>query len=405
MHASCLLLLPDHHIALRRTSQTLGIRRTATAEQIKRAYKRLALQLHPDKNPHESAAEQFIRVQRSHEVLSDPALRRRYDTTGSVDDNAAQQQQQQQQWQRYGQGRGGAGGFYYHPQSPHSLFRARLEKYYASPSRFPPAVVRLRGESFPALVARAPHPTDTTFWLFFLFSDNCPACASVETAFLTAVAALPAVARFAAIHGDFEAPFCTQVLKVSRVPALLGVTVSPEGEVAVVAPALSIPLGMAPAASALGVEIVREMMAAATASDGRGGIIELLHTANVRAHGHSGGSAHGQYAGYGTGGFTSQVPMSHAALAANIRTVFDFAPVPAAAYAAHPSTFTKTNINNHNNKHDRNKRGAAAESELNDAVGGTAPPLLSLGAVGQSLGARLNTHVWNTLAKYAHQNT
>ncbi|MGH3510270.1 MAG: molecular chaperone DnaJ [Nocardioidaceae bacterium] len=58
---------------------TLGVPRDADAEAIKKAYRRLARQLHPDVNPDPSTQERFKEVTRAYEVLSDPDKRRMYD--------------------------------------------------------------------------------------------------------------------------------------------------------------------------------------------------------------------------------------------------------------------------------------------------------------------------------------
>lgn len=64
--------------------QILGVPRTATAEEIKKAYRRLAKQHHPDVNPgNKQAEERFKEVTAAFEVLSDPERRKLYDEFGS----------------------------------------------------------------------------------------------------------------------------------------------------------------------------------------------------------------------------------------------------------------------------------------------------------------------------------
>jgi molecular chaperone DnaJ len=71
----------DTHVA-KDYYDILGVARDATPEEIKRAYRRLARELHPDLNPDAVAQERFKEVSAAYEVLSDPAKRKIVDLGG-----------------------------------------------------------------------------------------------------------------------------------------------------------------------------------------------------------------------------------------------------------------------------------------------------------------------------------
>ena len=86
--------------------EVLGISRNATPDEIKKSYRKLALQYHPDKNRGEQASEEkFKEVSEAYEILRDPEKRAAYDRFGHS---------------AFGPGtRGGWGGFH----NPEDIFR------------------------------------------------------------------------------------------------------------------------------------------------------------------------------------------------------------------------------------------------------------------------------------------
>lgn len=81
----------------------LGLEKTASADQIKKAYRKLARKFHPDLNPdNEEAKKKFQQINEAHEVLSDPEKRKKYDQYG-------QNWKESEAYERARQSGGGAG--------------------------------------------------------------------------------------------------------------------------------------------------------------------------------------------------------------------------------------------------------------------------------------------------------
>ena len=97
--------------------KTLGIDKSATEKDVKKAYRKLARKYHPDLNPNDKKAEEsFKEINEANEVLSNPENRKKYDEHGKdwkhADEieKARKQQQSRQGYQRQGQSAGDFSG-------------------------------------------------------------------------------------------------------------------------------------------------------------------------------------------------------------------------------------------------------------------------------------------------------
>src|ERR1700744_4371148 len=67
---------------------TLGVKKTASADEIRKAFRKLARKYHPDVNPGDKSAEdKFKQLSEANDVLSDPKKRKIYDQLGFYSDN------------------------------------------------------------------------------------------------------------------------------------------------------------------------------------------------------------------------------------------------------------------------------------------------------------------------------
>lgn len=91
--------------------QILGVDKTASQVDVKKAYRKLARKFHPDLNPDDSKAkDKFQEINEANEVLSDPEKRKKYDEYGEHWKHADEFEAQKQARQQAGAG-GGGGGF------------------------------------------------------------------------------------------------------------------------------------------------------------------------------------------------------------------------------------------------------------------------------------------------------
>jgi curved DNA-binding protein len=93
--------------------KTLGVEKTASAAEIKKAYRKLAQKYHPDKTKGDKASEEkFKEINEANEVLSDTAKRKKYDELGQNYQYYQQSGNQDQgfDWSQYANAGGGGGG-------------------------------------------------------------------------------------------------------------------------------------------------------------------------------------------------------------------------------------------------------------------------------------------------------
>uniref|UniRef100_A0A0X3PJW4 DnaJ homolog subfamily C member 16 n=4 Tax=Schistocephalus solidus TaxID=70667 RepID=A0A0X3PJW4_SCHSO len=95
LHLSIILLgfVVISPLAVQDLYETLGVSRSAKQNEIRSAYRRLAMKWHPDKNPSEEAEKNFLDITKAYEILSNAEKRKEYDTFGTIDSNAVNYEQ------------------------------------------------------------------------------------------------------------------------------------------------------------------------------------------------------------------------------------------------------------------------------------------------------------------------
>jgi curved DNA-binding protein len=133
--------------------KTLGINKTATPQEIKSAYRKLARKYHPDLNPNDKDAKlHFQQINEANEVLSDPVKRKKYDEYGK-DWQHADEFEKAKQYQRQSSGSRGSGFTGPQPEGDFSDFFESLFGGSAGASRG--RQVKYRGEDYNAEIQLA----------------------------------------------------------------------------------------------------------------------------------------------------------------------------------------------------------------------------------------------------------
>ncbi|XP_075696615.1 dnaJ homolog subfamily C member 16 [Rhinoderma darwinii] len=185
----------------------LGVSRTASQADIKKAYKKLAREWHPDKNKNPGAEDKFIQVSKAYEILSNEEKRTSYDRYGDVGENQGYSQQQQHHFRHFHD------SFYFDESFFHFPFNSERrdstdEKYLLQFSHYINEVVP---DSF-----RKPY-------LIKITSDWCFSCIHIEPVWKEVVQELEGLGvGIGVVHAGYERRLAHH-LGAHSTPSILGV--------------------------------------------------------------------------------------------------------------------------------------------------------------------------------------
>ncbi|RMB91761.1 hypothetical protein DUI87_31991 [Hirundo rustica rustica] len=186
--------------------RVLGVGRSSSQADIKKAYKRLAREWHPDKNKDPGAEDRFIQISKAYEILSNEEKRANFDRYGDAGESQAFSQQQHRQFHRFHD------GFYFDESFFHFPFNSERrdtsdEKYLLHFSHYINEIVP---DSF-----KKPY-------LIKITSDWCFSCIHIEPVWKEVAQELEALgAGIGVVHAGYERRLAHH-LGAHSTPTLLG---------------------------------------------------------------------------------------------------------------------------------------------------------------------------------------
>ncbi|XP_023942466.2 dnaJ homolog subfamily C member 10 [Bicyclus anynana] len=168
--------------------QLLGVSKSASTQEIRQAYKKLAVKLHPDKNPNSEEQKRFIEINEAYDILKDPEKRHKYDLYGS----------QQSYTRKYD----------YQSQTEYNNL------YYNGLYHGDPFVETLSGGSFYSFLSEG---------LYFVnfYSPFCPPCQSLADDWKKFAETYDGIVKVGAVNCKYYNSFCYNNMRIGSYPTLL----------------------------------------------------------------------------------------------------------------------------------------------------------------------------------------
>ncbi|KAG6463204.1 hypothetical protein O3G_MSEX013736 [Manduca sexta] len=168
--------------------EILGVSKQASTQEIRQAYKKLAIKYHPDKNPGEAEQEKFLRITEAYETLKDPEKRRNYDIYGSYPSYSKK--------------------YDYKSQSEYDNL------YYNGLYHNDPFVDTLSGASFYNYLNEG-------FYFINFYSPFCPPCQNVADHWKKLAEMYKGIIKIAAVNCKYHNSFCYNSMRIGSYPSLL----------------------------------------------------------------------------------------------------------------------------------------------------------------------------------------
>ncbi|XP_041988396.1 dnaJ homolog subfamily C member 10-like [Aricia agestis] len=168
--------------------EILGVTKQATTQEIKQAYKKLAIKLHPDKNPNAADQQKFLKITEAYETLKDPEKRHKYNLYGS-----------RQSYTRT---------YDYQSQEEYNNL------YYNGLYHNDPYVVTLSASSFYSYL------NDGLYFINF-YSPFCPPCQNLADHWKKLAEVYKDIVNVASVNCKYYNSFCYNNMRIGSYPSLL----------------------------------------------------------------------------------------------------------------------------------------------------------------------------------------